>query len=122
MLLGACSQDTSAATEEATEGATDEAAVVDETMGVDETAEAADPAAEDDLGAVAAGLAFYEDNACASCHVEGVDDVMAPPSLIKVDAGSLLAFMDGTAPHTGGATEGVTEADAANLEAYLATL
>ena len=47
---------------------------------------------------------------------------MAPPTLRAVDAGSLLAFLDGTAPHSGGEVEGVTDKDAANLEAFLATL
>lgn len=123
LLLGACGQDTSAATADTTAvdgtaAVQDRAPQTEDPQTEDPVAEAPDPA----LAAVEAGRTFYADQGCANCHVEGVDDVMAPPTLRAVDADSLLAFLDGTAPHTGGAIEGVREEDAANLEAFLATL
>lgn len=70
---------------------------------------------------VAAGAAFYAENACADCHVEGVDDPFATPGLRGLDADALLAFMDGTAPHSGETVDSVTAENAANLAAFLAT-
>lgn len=132
LLLCACGQETSAATEDTTVDttvadetvpATDPSPMTEDPTTEDSTTEAPTTEAPDPaLAAVEAGRAFYEEQGCANCHVEGVDDVMAPPGLRAVDAGSLLAFMDGTAPHSGGVSEDVTEEDAANLEAYLATL
>ncbi len=66
-----------------------------------------------------AGAAFYEVNRCAECHVEGSVDPFAPPGLSDADAETLLAFMDGSAPHSGGSIEGVTAVDAVDLAAFL---
>ena len=79
-----------------------------------------DPAS-DKAAVIAAGEALCVEHACTSCHVEGADDPFAAPSLRGVDADSLLAFMDGTAPHSGGVVDAVTAEDAANLAAFLAT-
>ncbi len=80
-----------------------------------------EPADEAPVGDVAAGAAFYAENGCAGCHFEGVDDPFATPGLRGVEADALLAFMDGTAPHSGETVDSVTADDAADLAAFLAT-
>ena len=70
-------------------------------------------------GEAAAGEAFYEAHMCGSCHGND-DDIFAPPTIRGADATSLLAWMDGTTPHSGGTVDGITAEDAANLAAFLA--
>ena len=88
--------------------------------------EIAPDAGETEVVAVAAtsaalGQAFYDENQCASCHTGETADPFAAPSLQGLDASTLLAWMDGSAPHSGGTFAAVTTEDAENLAAYLAS-
>jgi len=58
-------------------------------------------------------------NNCAACHGA---DATGPPSLIGLEADRILEKLDGSVSHVGGTFDGVSEQDAADLVAWLATL
>ena len=64
-----------------------------------------------------AGATFYESNNCAICH--GADG-STPTNIQSATAASILANLDGTDTHPVTVT-GVTQADADNVAAWLAT-
>ena len=67
----------------------------------------------------AAGEAFYAANNCAVCHGA---DATGPPSLVGVNADTHFDKLSGNVSHAGGTVDGVTEDDAANVEAWIASL
>ena len=86
------------------------------------TATAADASAADISGSedrADAGAAFYSAQGCGSCHGDNGGGGFQGPDIRGQKASDLLSFMDGSAMHNGGAVEGVTAGDAADLEAYL---
>ena len=72
-------------------------------------------------GTAATGEAFYAANGCANCHGANANDGFAP-SLVGASCSLLFDKMSGAVSHNGGTAEGVTEQDAADLEAWLASL
>jgi len=75
-------------------------------------------------GDVAAGEAFYNANTCAICHCADAVGECVPgsPALIGTKAQSLLSKNDGTEAHVGGTVEGITQQDADDMAAWLASL
>ena len=73
------------------------------------------------VGTAATGEAFYAANGCANCHGANANDGFAP-SLVGASCSLLFDKMIGVVSHNGGIVEGVTEQDAADLEAWLASL
>ena len=71
------------------------------------------------VGDPVAGEAYYVANNCGNCHGA---DATGPPSLIGVSADTILDKLDGTVSHNGGTFAGVTEQDAADIEAWIASL
>ncbi len=69
----------------------------------------------------AAGQAFFEANNCAACHGADASGEVGP-SLVGESSADILDRLDGTQSHTGGTVDGVTQQDADNLAAWLATL
>lgn len=74
---------------------------------------------QEPTGDPVAGEAYYTANNYAACHGA---DTTGPPSLIGVEADRILEKLDGSISHVGGTVDGVTEQDAADLAAGLATL
>jgi hypothetical protein len=72
-------------------------------------------------GAVADGEAFYTANSCANCHGANGNDGFAP-DLTDDDCASVFDKISGNVGHGGGTVAGVTEQDAADLRAWLASL
>ena len=66
-----------------------------------------------------AGQAFYMANNCADCHGA---DAQGPPSLIVASADLIFDKLSGAVSHVGGTVEGVTEQDAADIAAWIASL
>lgn len=72
-------------------------------------------------GMVAAGETFYMDNGCAGCHGANGNDGFAP-DVTDEDCTTHFDKLSGNVSHVGGEVDGVTEQDAADLAAYLASL
>ncbi|MFQ5805666.1 MAG: c-type cytochrome [Phycisphaerae bacterium] len=72
-------------------------------------------------GDATAGQAFFTNNNCSACHGADASGGFGP-SLIGKTAAEILKKLDGTESHTGGTVDGVTQQDADNLAAWLATL
>jgi len=86
------------------------------------TAAAAEEAATDNGDSESpadAGAAFYAASGCSSCHGTTGGGAMQGPGIRGDKAADLLSFMNGSGMHSGGSVEGVTAADAENLEAFL---
>jgi len=66
----------------------------------------------------AAGESYYLGYRCYVCHGA---DAQGPPSLVGATAADFLARLSGTVSHPGG-TFAVTQADADNLVAYVASI
>lgn len=79
------------------------------------------PTAPNGGGDTGAGEAFYQDNGCAGCHAADASGGVGP-SLVGADSATLFDFMSGAETHTGGTVDGVTQTDADNLAAWLASL
>jgi len=67
-----------------------------------------------------AGEAFYNANNCAACHAADGSGGLGPDIRV-VSSAEIFANLSGTDPHTGGTVAGVTQDDADDLEAWLAT-
>ena len=72
-------------------------------------------------GDAAAGGTFYLANGCGACHGANGNDGFAP-DVTTADCALLFDKMSGNVSHAGGTFEGVTEQDAADLEAWLGSL
>ena len=72
-------------------------------------------------GDAAVGETFYADNGCANCHGANANDGFAP-DLVAAECSTLFDKMSGNTPHDGGTVDGVTEQEAADLAAWLASL
>ena len=70
----------------------------------------------DPVGDPDAGQTYYADNGCAACHGGNAQGGIGP-NLVNVDAETILETLDGTPPHLQ-----ITEEDALDLEAWLASL
>jgi len=80
------------------------------------TAGACEPATI--TGDAAAGETYFTANGCGGCHGA---DAQGPPSLVGKTAAEIYDKLSGAVSHAGGTRE-VTEQDAADLEAYIASL
>ena len=80
---------------------------------------------QDDDGSIGgdpdAGLVFFEGNNCGACHGEDGRSGFAS-SLQGIAAEDILSRLNGTTSHTGGTVEGVTEEDAADVEAWQSSM
>ena len=72
-------------------------------------------------GDAATGEAFYSANGGGACHGANANDGFAP-DLTTADCALLFDKLSGNVSHSGGTVDGVTEQDAADLEAWLASL
>ena len=72
-------------------------------------------------GDATAGMAFYTDNGCNVCHGDDATGGIGP-SLVGVSATEILERNDGTESHPGGTVDGITQADADNVAAFIASL
>lgn len=73
-------------------------------------------------GDAGAGETFYADNGCAVCHGDGAEGGIGP-SLLDAGCSTILDILSiAELIHTGGTVDGVTEQDAADLAAWLASL
>ena len=72
-------------------------------------------------GDAVAGQAFFTANGCAVCHGADATGVIGP-NLRSVTAADIFARLSGAESHPGGTVAGVTEQDAADVQAWLASL
>ncbi len=73
-------------------------------------------------GTAATGEAFYAANGCANCHGADASGGGGGPSLRETNCAAIFDHLSGKETHPGGTVDGVTEQDAADLEAWLASL
>jgi mono/diheme cytochrome c family protein len=76
-------------------------------------------AQEDVIDRVALGRKFWTKHDCETCHTDG--DLFGAPSLTGLDPETILMFLDGTEPHSGGVFPATIE-DARNLSAFLSAV
>ncbi len=70
-----------------------------------------------------AGEAFYLANNCAACHcADAVGGCAAnAPNIVGEESDELFGLLSGAEEHPGGTVAGITQADADDLAAWLAT-
>lgn len=75
------------------------------------------------LGDPVAGEAFYVANNCAACHCADAGGGCAAnaPSIVGEESDEIFGLLSGAEEHPGGTVAGVTQADADDLAAWLAT-
>lgn len=71
-------------------------------------------------GDATAGATFFSDNNCATCHgADGSGGI--GPDIRMEDADEIFSRLSGGTSHPGGTVNGVTQQDAADVEAWLIT-
>lgn len=75
------------------------------------------------LGDPVAGEAFYTANNCAICHCAdaGGGCVANAPNIVGEESDEVFGLLSGAEGHPGGTVAGITQADADDLAAWLAT-